>query len=119
VAGGRAQQVGPRDLVDVVERVAELGHGLHVAGTSAPHVVYLRMPSVVKACVRLHKGCGSVTIWYGSGTGSADPYLWQTDPDSDPAPAPDAVSFLSDMQDANYLLLFEARFTAFFKDKKS
>ncbi len=46
VAGGRAQQVGPRDLVDVVQRVAELGHGLHVAGSAAPHVVYLRMSSL-------------------------------------------------------------------------
>ncbi len=25
---------------------------------------------------------GSVTFWYGSG--SSDPYLWQTDPDADP-----------------------------------
>jgi len=56
VAGRRAQQVGPGDLVDVVERVAELGHGLHVAGASPPHVVYLRMSRIdKKACVRLHK----------------------------------------------------------------
>jgi hypothetical protein len=27
--------------------------------------------------------CGSVTFWYGSGSGSADPYLWPTDLDSD------------------------------------
>ncbi len=56
MAAGRAQQVGPGDLVDVVQRVAELGHGLHVAGSSAPHVVYLRMSRIdKKACVRLHK----------------------------------------------------------------
>ena len=40
---GRAQQAGPADLVDVVERVAELGHGFHVAGSAAPHVVNLYM----------------------------------------------------------------------------
>ena len=47
VAG--AEQSGPGDLVDVVERVAELGHGLHdVVGVAAvapptpsPHVVDL------------------------------------------------------------------------------
>jgi hypothetical protein len=30
--------------------------------------------------------CGSITFWYGSG--SAEPYQWLTDPDSNPAPAP-------------------------------
>jgi hypothetical protein len=46
VAG--AQQRGPGDLVDVVERVAELGHRLHdvVAAPPSPssssQVVYLR-----------------------------------------------------------------------------
>jgi hypothetical protein len=39
-AGRRAQQLGPGDLVDIVQRVAELGHRLHVPGT-APQGVYL------------------------------------------------------------------------------
>ncbi len=56
----------------------------------------------------------SVTFWYGSRSrsGSADPYLW-----------PDPDLFVSDLQDAKkknfYLLLFEATFTSFFKDKKT
>jgi hypothetical protein len=36
-------------------------------------------------------GSGFVTFWYGSG--SADPYLWLTEPDPDPA------IFVSDLQD--------------------
>ncbi len=59
--------------------------------------------------------CGSVTFWYGSG--SANPYLWLADSDPDPA------IFVSDLQDvfSTYfcLLLFEATYTSFFKDKKS
>ncbi len=51
-----------------------------------------------------------------------DPYLWLTDPDSDPAPDP--AIFVS--SDGNYkkkflcfcFLLFETIFTSFFKDKK-
>jgi hypothetical protein len=34
-------------------------------------------------------------FWYGSG--SADPYLWQTDPDPTPTLAPDPVIFVSDL----------------------
>ncbi len=30
---------------------------------------------------RYKQCCGSVTFWYGSGSGSADPYHWLTDPD--------------------------------------
>ncbi len=45
---------------------------------------------------------GSVTFWYGSGSG--DPYLWLTDLDSDPAPDPDF--FVSDLQDGNYIFFF-------------
>ncbi len=36
------------------------------------------------------------TFWYGSGSGSVDPYLWLTDPDQ----APDPALFDSDLQDA-------------------
>jgi hypothetical protein len=36
-------------------------------------------------------------FWYGSGCGSADPYLWLMDPESDPDPA----TFVSDLQDIN------------------
>jgi hypothetical protein len=52
-----------------------------------------------------------------------------TDPDSDPDPGSDPAIFLTDLQDASKklifkqnffcLLLFEATFTSFFKDKKS
>jgi hypothetical protein len=35
---------------------------------------------------------GSRTFWYGSG--SADPWIWRTDPD----PAPDTAIFVSDLQ---------------------
>jgi hypothetical protein len=57
----------------------------------------------------------SMTFWYGSGSGSADPYLWLTDPDP--------ALFVSDLQDANLkyffgLLLIEGTFISFFKDKK-
>jgi hypothetical protein len=58
-----------------------------------------------------------------------EPNLWLTNPDSDPTPdpAPDAGIFVSDLQDDKQivfsqifcLLLFEATFTSFFKDKKS
>ncbi len=67
--------------------------------------------------------CGFVTFWYGSGSGTVDPYLWPTDPESDPAPDPDPANFFGALQDGNKkffcLLLFEATFTSFFKDKKS
>ncbi len=36
-------------------------------------------------------------MWYGSGFGSADPYLLLIDTDPDPDP----VSFVSDLQDVN------------------
>ncbi len=41
--------------------------------------------------------CGSMKFWYGSGCGSwsADPYLWLTDPEPEPA------IFVSDLQDVN------------------
>jgi hypothetical protein len=69
--------------------------------------------------------CGSMTFWWGSGSGSADPYLWLMDlyPESDPDPA----IFITDLQDANKklilkklfcILLFEGTFTSFFKNKK-
>jgi hypothetical protein len=64
-----------------------------------------------------------MTFYGGSGSGSADPCLWLMDPDPDPD------IFVIDLQDANKkqifkhnffcLLLFEATFTPFFKDKKS
>ncbi len=52
--------------------------------------------------------CGSVTFWYESGSGSADPYLWLTNPDNDPAPDPalDPVIFVRDLQDSNEKLFF-------------
>ncbi len=46
--------------------------------------------------------CGSMKFWYGSG--SADPYPWQMDPDADPDPA----IFVSDLQEANKKLSFLA-----------
>ncbi len=66
------------------------------------------------------KCCGSVIFWYGSE--SADP----SDSDMDLAPDPDI--FVTFLQDGNkkffffqifFLLLFEATFASFFKDKKS
>jgi hypothetical protein len=48
---------------------------------------------------------GSVTFWRGSGTGSADPYLWLMDPDLTP--------FFSDFKDAkkNYFYHFFLQLT--------
>ncbi len=63
--------------------------------------------------------CGFVKVCYGSGCGSADPYLGVMDSDPDPA------IFVTDLQDVNkksffaYYLLFEGTFTSYFKDKKS
>ncbi len=66
---------------------------------------------------------GSMPFWCGSGC--TDPCLWLMDPDADPDPA----IFVIDLQDNNKklifstnifcLLLFEGKFTSFFKDKKS
>jgi hypothetical protein len=58
-------------------------------------------------------------ILYGSESGSADPHLWQTDPE------PDLI--VGDLLDDNIkiciqffcLYLFEGKFTSFLKDKKS
>jgi hypothetical protein len=49
-------------------------------------------------------------------SGSADPYLWLMDPDSNPDPNadPDPAIFVSDDQDVNkklLIVLFEATFT--------
>jgi hypothetical protein len=59
--------------------------------------------------------CGSVTYWYGSGSGSVDLCLRLMDPDHDPA------IFVSDLQDTVKnlffcILLFEGTLTSFFKD---
>jgi hypothetical protein len=66
---------------------------------------------------------GSMTFWCGSG--SADPCLLLIDPNADPDP----TIFVIDLQDTNKKrilkqkffcpLLFEGKFTSFFKDKKS
>jgi hypothetical protein len=55
--------------------------------------------------------CGSVTFWYWSGSGSADPCLWPVDPPPDPAPDP--AIFVLDLQDANKKTIFSPYF--FFK----
>jgi hypothetical protein len=63
---------------------------------------------------------GSMKFWYGSGSGSADPYLRLMVPDADPDTDP--AIFVSDLQDVNkkfFILLFEGTFTSFFKDTKS
>ncbi len=64
-----------------------------------------------------------MTFWYGSG--SADPYLWLTDSDSDPAPDP-GIFVRDKMTTKNIFfskifcfLLSEATFTSFLKNKKS
>ncbi len=49
--------------------------------------------------------CGSMTIWCGSGSWSADPCLWQVDPDSELVPDP--AFFVIDLQDANKKLFFK------------
>ncbi len=54
-AGRRAQQLGPGDLVDIVQRVAELGHRLHVPGT-APQGVYLNKQVDLLLWWRQHTG---------------------------------------------------------------
>ncbi len=49
--------------------------------------------------------CGSVTFWYESG--SADPYLWLTDPDSAPDPASVTFKTLTKYyQKSRFFLLF-------------
>ncbi len=61
--------------------------------------------------------CGSITFWYGSGSG--DPRLWLMDPDP--------AIFVVDLQDANKkLIFFLSKFSPFwrsiyiiFKDKQS
>ncbi len=62
----------------------------------------------LKSVFRYESGCGS---------GSSDPYRWQTDP------VPDLALFVSNLQDANKkflcLLLFDGTFILFFKEKKS
>ncbi len=61
-----------------------------------------------------------VTFWYGSG--SVDPYLWLPDLYSDSDPAPDPATFVTDLQDGKKkfcLLLFNATFRSFFKNKTS
>ncbi len=74
-----------------------------VKGTLAWHFFsqFLRYQSTL--CVVLYvllkqrcfKQCsGSMTFWYGSGSGSADPYLWLTHPD----PTPDPAIFVSNWQ---------------------
>ncbi len=69
--------------------------------------------------------CGSMTFWGGSGSGSADPCLWLMDPDPGsgscyfrhwPSRCQQKTHFLNNFF---CLLLFEAKFTSFFKDKKS
>ena len=49
----------------------------------------------------------------------ADPWYFGTDPDPDPDPSPDPAIFVTDLQDGYFflLLLFEAKFTSFFRDK--
>ncbi len=51
-------------------------------------------PLALKTKKEFNQCCGSVTCWHGSG--SSDPYLWLTDPDSDLAPDP--AIFVSDFQ---------------------
>ncbi len=68
---------------------------------------------------------GSIPLTNGSGSGSADPCLWQMDPDADPDPA----IFVTDHQDSNkktniflrvfLLLTFWRYIYIIFKDKKS
>jgi hypothetical protein len=54
-------------------------------------------------------------FWYGSG--SADPYLWLMDPDSDPDQYadPDPVIFVSDIKGFNKKLIFYIRFVAYYQ----
>ncbi len=75
-----------------------------------------------QAQLRVKQCCGSMKFWYGSGSGSADPYLWPMDPIANPDPA----IFVSDLQDVNkndffpkFLCLFpfEGTFTSFFTIK--
>ncbi len=51
--------------------------------------------------------CGSVTYWYGSGSGSEDPYNWVTDPDPDPA------LLISGCQDVNNKICLKEVFLLF------
>jgi hypothetical protein len=52
--------------------------------------------------------CGSVTFWYGSGSG--DPCLWLMDPNADPDPA----IFVIVLQEANKNLFFKNSFSAYY-----
>ncbi len=60
-----------------------------------------KMISTQTTCAQCY---GSMKFWYGSRSGSADPYLWLIDPDADPDPS----IFVSDLQDINkiFCLLF-------------
>jgi hypothetical protein len=57
--------------------------------------------------------CWSMTVCCGSR--SADPCLWQMDPSG---PDPFVITFKTPKK-TNFLILFEATLTSFFKDKKS
>ncbi len=60
--------------------------------------------------------CGSMTFWCGSGSRSADPWLWLIDPnpDSDPNRDPDPAIFIIDIQDANKKLIKKKCFSAYY-----
>jgi hypothetical protein len=61
--------------------------------------------------------CGSVTCWYGSGSGFADPYIWLTDPDP--------AIFASDLSDTekkcvlSFLASYFLMYCAFISKTKS
>ncbi len=69
----------------------------------------------------LHQCCGSMTFWCGSG--SADPCLWLMDPDpvlfSSLTFKMPTKKYLFKKKKLFCLLLFEATFALFFKDKTS
>ncbi len=90
------------------------GQGVPVPGNNIFPIVLLQ--KYLPYCN--HQCSGSMTLWCGSGSGSADPCLWLMDQYSDPVPA----IFVIDLQDANKnnfflnficLLIFESTFIIF------
>jgi hypothetical protein len=63
---------------------------------------------LVKRCSKNSSVADPLTFWYTDGSGSGDPYISLTDPDSDLNlnPAPNSGIFVSDLQDDNKKLLF-------------
>jgi len=116
--GSRSTKMGPREgtvsgsltsnaLAKKVANIKIAAKSPHLQDSEFPLLTFSWKYKCFRQC------CGSMPFWCGSGSGSADPCLWQMDPDSDPDPDldPDPGSgscyfFVIDIQDANKKLIF-------------